>query len=195
MKIEHIIVPKFKSIILILIGAMLFSCENDLAVVKSLKVDEDTPIESSFDVSVEYTDSGRVTMQMKSPEINRYIGEEEYMEMPQGINMTFYDTSGAVKSTLTSNYAINYTKDKRMEAKNNVIATNAQGQQLFTEQLNWNQKTHKIYTDKKVKVVTSEKILFGDGLQADETFEFWEITNPTGDIEFDEVIETDSVAL
>ena len=186
--IKHI-----KSIVLIIIGAMLFSCENDLAVVQSLQVTENTPIESSFDVDIEYTDSGKVVMRMQSPEVNHYIGDEEYMEMPLGIQMVFYDTSGAVKSTLNSEYAINYIKNKKMEARNHVVATNSQGQQLFTEQLIWDQETHKIYTDKKVKIVTEGKILFGDGLTADESFEDWEITNPVGDIEFDEDLENDSI--
>ncbi len=193
MKAKNQLVKYIKSIVLIIIGAMLFSCENDLAVVKSLIVDDNTPIESSYDVDIEYTDSGKVIMKMQSPEIHRYIGDEEYLEMPLGIQMVFYDTSGRVKSTLNSDYAINYVKKKIMEARNHVVATNAQGQQLYTELLIWDQEKHKIYTDKKVKVVTDDKILFGDGLIADESFENWEINNPTGDIIIDEEIDNDTI--
>jgi len=193
MKAKNQLVKYIKSIVLIMVGAMLFSCENDLAVVQSLIVDENTPIESSYDVDVEYTDSGIVIMKMQSPVIHRYIGDEEYLEMPLGIQMVFYDTSGSVKSTLNSDYAINYVKKKIMEARNHVVATNAQGQQLYTEILIWDQEKHKIYTDRKVKVVTDDKILFGDGLIADESFENWEISNPTGDIIIDEEIESDTI--
>jgi hypothetical protein len=78
-----------------------------------------------------------------------------------------------------------------MVAENNVIATNSRGQKLFTEQLTWDKEKHTIYTDKKVKVVTEGKILFGDGLTSDESFDNWEITNPTGDIEVDEGDDSD----
>lgn len=193
MKAKNQLVKYIKSIVLIMVGAMLFSCENDLAVVQSLIIDENTPIESSYDVDIEYSDSGVVIMRMQSPEIHRYIGDEEYLEMPLGIQMVFYDTTGAIKSTLNSDYAINYVKKKIMEARNHVVATNAQGQQLYTEILIWDQEKHQIYTDKKVKVVTDDKILFGDGLIADESFENWEISNPTGDIIIDEEIESDTI--
>ena len=123
---------------------------------------------------------------MLSSLVNRYVGENEHLEMPEGINLKFFDTVGVVKSTLVSDYAISYAKTNTMIAENNVIATNSRGQKLFTEQLTWNKEKHTIYTNKKVKVVTDGKILFGDGLTSDESFDNWEITNPTGDIEVDE---------
>ena len=192
MKKRNYFVKYLKSIVLILVGTMLFSCENDLAVIESLKVDENTPNESSYNIRTEYTDSGEVIMVMKSPEMNRYGGEEEYIEMPKGVHLVFYDSAQQVKSTLDAEYAINYASTKTMEARNNVVATNAQGQKLFTEELIWDQKEHLIYTEKKVKVVTEGKILFGDGLRADESFENWEISNPIGDIEFEEDTTTNS---
>jgi len=174
-----------RSIVLIFIGTMLFSCENDLATIESIIVDENTPIETSYDVLLQYTDSGRVSMEMRSPLVNRYIGEDEHLEMPEGINLLFFDTAGLVKSTMVADYAISYAKTNTMIAENNVIATNSRGQKLYTEQLTWDKERHSIYTDKKVKVVTEGKILFGDGLTSDESFDNWEITNPTGDIELE----------
>lgn len=182
---KHYIISLTKSIVLIIIGTMLFSCENDLTVIDSLKVDEHTPVESSYNVNLEYTDSGKIVMRLKSPEINRFVGDDEYMEMPQGMKMEFYDTLGNIKSTISANYSINYIKKKIMKAENNVIATNSKGQKLLTEELIWDQNTHKIYTDKNVKVISDDKILFGDGLVSDEQFEDWEIRNPTGDITMD----------
>ncbi len=175
----------FKSIVLIFVGTMLFSCENDLSVVESLRVDEKSPVESTYDVTLEYTDSGKLVMLMKTPEINRFAGDDEFMEMPQGMKMEFYDSLGNIKSTISANYSINYIKKKIMKAENNVVATNSKGQKLITEELIWDQNTHKIYTEKNVKVISDDKTLFGDGLIADEQFENWEISHPTGDITLD----------
>lgn len=186
MKKINIFKPVLKSIVLIFIGTMLFSCENNLAIVSSIKVDDTTPIETSYDVIMEYTDSGKVVMEMRSPLVNRYVGDEEYLEMPKGIDLVFFDINGKPKSTLISDFAINYVNTKIMVAENNVVATNSQGQKLYTEQLTWDQEKHTIFTEKKVKVVTDGKILFGDGLVADESFENWEITHPTADIDLDE---------
>ena len=182
----------------VLRGSLLFvvilimsSCENDIAVVNSLTVDENTPIESSYDVDMNYTDSGRSVMVMHSPEVNRYPTEGEYLEMPKGMNMVFYDTLGKQKSNLKSEYAINYVDKKIMEARKNVVATNAKGDKLYTELLTWDQKKKQIYTNVPVRVIQEGKTLFGDGLVADETFTDYEIINPHGefDIESEEEAE------
>ncbi len=76
-------------------------------------------------------------------------------------------------------------RKKKMEAKNNVIVTNAKGEILNTEHLIWDQNTHKIYSDVFVKITTATQILFGKGLESDERFEKYRIKNPTGFIYID----------
>jgi len=171
--------------LLFVVILILSSCENDIAVVNSLTVDENTPIESSYDVDMNYTDSGRSVMVMHSPEVNRYPTEEEYLEMPKGMNMIFYDSLGNQKSNLKSEYAINYVDKKIMEARINVVATNAKGDKLFTELLTWDQKKKQIYTNVPVRVIQEGKTLFGDGLVADETFTDYEIINPHGEFDIE----------
>jgi LPS export ABC transporter protein LptC len=171
-----------KSIIPIILGIMLFSCENDINVINSLKIDENQPVESTYDVEMIISDSGKVMMQLKSPQVDKYIHNREYVEMPKGIHLIFYDSIGGIRSTLDADYAISYANSKIMEAKNNVIAVNSQGQTLYTEELIWDQKKHTIFTENEVKIVTKNRVLFGDGLVADESFNDWEIVHPRGDI-------------
>lgn len=163
----------------------MLGCENDISIVNALIVDDTTPIESSYDVNMEYSDSGRIIIVMNSPEVNRYPVEEEYLEMPKGVELFFYDSAGDVKSDLFANYAINYVSKKIMEARNNVVATNSKGEKLFTELLIWDQNAHTVYTDAEVRVIQDGMTLRGTGLTSDETFDNWEITHPHGDIEID----------
>ncbi len=169
-------IVRYIAFVFVLIVAI--SCENDITVVNSLKVDENTPIESSYDVRMEYSDSGKLVMVMNSLEVNRYPTEDEYLEMPRGMTLFFYDSIGNIRSDLKSEYAINYVDKKIMEARINVVATNSKGDKLYTEILIWDQKKKSIYTDAPVRVVQKGKTLFGDGLIADESFDDYEITNP-----------------
>lgn len=171
------------SIILIVIGIVLFSCENDINVVKSLQVDESLPIETTYGVESLVMDSGKVRISIKSPQIDRYEAEEEYIEMKKGVDVTFFDSLGNITSSIRADYAINTPEKKIIIAKYNVIATNQNGEKLFTEELTWDQKTKKIYTNMAVKVESDDKVIFGDGLVANETFNNWQIKNPRGDIE------------
>jgi LPS export ABC transporter protein LptC len=162
--------------------AMLFSCENDMRIVNSIVIDEESPISTTYDSKSIITDSGKVRVIMKSPVAEHYIKDIEYIELPKGIDVTFFDSTGAVSSTITSNYAISNQKSMIMKAKNDVVATNRIGQKLYTEELIWDQKKKRIYTEVDVRVVTEDKVLLGDGLEADEEFDEWTILNPRGDI-------------
>lgn len=162
---------------------MLFSCDSEIKIDNSLTFEENSPISITENSESIITDSGYVKVTIKSPVAKHFIYEDEnYIEMPKGINVQFYDTTGNVTSSITSNYAKSNQINMIMVAKHKVIATNSRGQKLFTEKLTWDQKEHIIYTKKNVKVVTDDKTIFGTGLTANENFDNWEIDNPSGDI-------------
>ena len=58
------------SIAPIILGAMLFSCENDIGVVNSLVIDNDQAVESSYDIKMILTDSGKIKLILKSMKSN-----------------------------------------------------------------------------------------------------------------------------
>ncbi len=171
---------------------MLFSCENDIDVVQSLQVNETLPMETSFGVESIITDSGKVRVRIKSPQIDNYETANPYTEMPKGMEVFFYDSLGVVSSSLKADYAINTPKKNIILAKYNVVATNAQGEKLYTDELTWDKKKRLIYTDADVKVVSADKVIFGDGLTADESFDNWQIKHPHGDIEAEGLDEIDN---
>lgn len=181
----HFFSNHIKSIISLLGIMLFFSCENDIKLVKSLQVDESLPIETTYGVKSIITDSGRVRLRINSPKIDRYDGEKPYMEMTQGLFVVFYDSLGNITSSLKADYAKNIPKEKLFIAKYNVVATNIDGDTLYTELLNWNQKDKKIYTDEAVKVVNADKVIFGKGLTADESFNNWVIKKPTANFQTD----------
>lgn len=67
-----------------------------------------------------------------------------------------------------------------MEVKNDVVVVNEKGERLNTEHLIWDEKTRRIYTDVFVKITTPDKVFYGDGLDADDSFMKWVIKKPRG---------------
>lgn len=167
---------------ILLFCIFITSCENDIKVINTMGNKDFLPVESAKDVETIYSDSAQIAVIVKAPQLDRYEGEKSYVEMPKGVSVYFYDSLMHVKSKLTANYAINYEKDKLMEAKNNVIVVNEKGEQLNTEHLVWDQKKAIIYSDKFVKINTGKEILLGEGMEADERFDKWKIKRPTGTI-------------
>lgn len=170
--------------------AMTLSCVNDLEEVKKITAVDNAPEESAKDVEMIYSDSAKVKVILLSPELNRYYGEKKYVEFPIGIDVTFYDSIMKVQSKLTADYAISYENTKIMEAKKNVVAINIKNEQLNTEHLVWDQNKKMLYSNVFVKITTPDKILFGDGLEADEQFTWYRIKKLRGTI----YINTDSTA-
>ncbi|MFO8055398.1 MAG: LPS export ABC transporter periplasmic protein LptC [Bacteroidales bacterium] len=175
-----------KSIAIIFYMLMLFACSNDMEMVSAISKEKELPVDIAKDVVISYSDSGQVKVHLDSKKMESYAGEKPYIEMPEGLYVKFYDNNGSVKSTLTANYAISHEKSKTMEAKNDVVLINVKGEQLNTEHLIWKQQENKIVSNEFVKITTDDKILFGEGLEADETMDNWTIKNPKGTIYLDD---------
>lgn len=163
--------------------ATLFSCKNDPELVKAVGSQDKVPTEVSFETEILYSDSAIIRIKLTTPKLIRFSGEETpYVEFPKGLFLTMYDSSGAVESTLKANYGVNYPNEKKIEVKQDVEVVNNTGEILNTEHLIWLRDEKKIYTEEFVKITTPDEIIYGDGLEANETFTKYRIKNIKGTI-------------
>ena len=90
-----------------------------------------------------------------------------------------------------------FVKEKKWEAKNNVVVLNAEGDSLKTEHLIWENKTGKIHTEEFVKIISKNEIFTGIGLVSDQNMQNWELLKPTGVmyIDVDNTQQTEKPAL
>jgi len=165
--------------------AVLFSCQTDMQTIDAVTSRDEGPVESAFDVEVVYSDHGHIRMIMRAEQMDRYEGEEKYLELPRGLFVQFYDTLRQETSSMSAKYAISYEDSEIIEARNDVVVINQLGERLNTEQLIWDQKKEIIYSDKFVKVTTEDEILYGEGFESDERFDQWRITQPHGTFKVD----------
>ncbi len=168
------------SIAILLGAAMLFSCKTDLQTIENITRVDDSPVESAYNIEIIYSEAARIKMVLTAPRMDRYEGEKNFMEMPEGVQVLFYDSLMNVSSSMTANYAISHDDDERVEAQNDVVVINELNEKLNTEQLIWDQKSGMIFSDKFVKITTEDEVLYGEGLEADERFSQWTITKPRG---------------
>jgi len=168
-----------KSIVLAV--AMLISCKNDIEVISSLANIDNLPSQTIFNLETIYTDSAKIQLIVKSKLVKRYNQEEyPYLEFPKGMECFFYDENEIVESQLSTKYAIYHEVDELWEAKDSIVIINANGEILNTEQLFWDENKKLIYTNKFVSITTSNEIIYGDGMEANENFTDWKIMKPRG---------------
>jgi len=168
--------------LLVLYISFLTACENDIKKVTQITGKKTLPVETSEGLTILYSDSARVKVKITAPKLIRIASETPITELPDGMLVEFYDNNMNVNSTLKAKYAFRRDLESSMEAKNDVVVVNSKGEKLNTEHLIWNEKTSKIYSDKFVKITTPDKIIYGNGFEANQDFSSYKIFNIKGTI-------------
>ena len=171
-------------LVLLLSLIILYSCTGNSDDVLKTPVYEG-PVSEVYNAVNYYSDSAVVKLKIESPV--RWNYEEGDIEFPKGVFIEFYDTKGDKTNTLKANHCY-YTKaDNEYKATGNVEMEGLQSnEKLVTEELFWNIKDEKIYTDKAVMIVTENQIIKGKGLEADQEFTSWTMKETTGIIDMSE---------
>jgi len=157
---------------------MLFSCGNPTSVIQQLASDDTLSGVVAYDIVFYRSDSGRVQVKLTAPMMSQQGMDTSYVEFPQGFHALIYDQNHNVTSEISADYGINHTDTKVVEAIGNVSVENQQnGQSMFSEKLYWYQDTKMIYTRSKVRIVTPDKDVTGDSLEAYENFDAYTIYN------------------
>ena len=164
--------------------AILFSCGNSMKKIEEMNIQDTLPIEQAKDVTVFYSDSGIVRAKLKTPSLKRYDNKQVrgVTKLPLGLNVIFYDSVGAEESKLSAKYGEKFDQTGIIEVKYYVVVVNADSEKLFTDHLVWDERNNRIYSDVFVKIITKDKIIWGDGFESDDKFENYKILKPKGEI-------------
>lgn len=177
-----------KSIAVIFMATMLFSCGNSTQEIRDLLADKNLPIGIATDINNIYTDSGIVTSKLQAPLLHNFSNRENhpYSEFPEGVRIvTFDDNMDSI--VVTGNYAIVYSKTSISEIRNQVVINNyLEHKKLITEQLFWDQKTKYFYTEKAFTLFTLTDTIHGIGFDASENLESFIAKNNRGNIYLNE---------
>jgi len=177
------------SIILLAVSFATTSCSsNKPEEIKAISSRENLPELVYNELETVLTDSGRVKYRFLAPEVMSYkYKEEPYIDFPSGFHLFVYDAKGEVETQIKCMNAIYYEKPQELwELNNDVQGINMKGEVLNTEQLFWDMKEARLYTDKFVKITTPTQIITGTGLESDQTLSNWRIKNVSGELEIEE---------
>jgi LPS export ABC transporter protein LptC len=144
-------------------------------------VQENIVTKRSDTLSIVETDSGRVTRRFSAPLMEEYgFAPEPYQEFPRGIDLVTFDSLGVVESSIRSNYALFWIDLERWDLKGDVVARNSDGDIMETQQLNWSQKTEKVWSNVQTRLTRSGDVMTGEGFEADQDFKRWRFRRAHG---------------
>ena len=174
---------------------LLISCREQQK--KEERIDPGLMTQQSENLTIVNSSNGTLSYRFETPLLEGYdMAVEPYMEFRKGVKITtFNDSTKMVEATLRANYAIFYKNRELWEAKGDVEVVNAKGEMLETQQLFWNQKTHKIYSHVDSKVTQGEDVMIGEGFISNENFSDFSFRRPKGRVSVNFENKADSTSV
>lgn len=169
-------------VIFVLFFIALFSCDDSGT--KEILI-YDGPAREAENVEHFYTEDGRLKVKMLADQMfEKQNGDREF---PKGLYLEFYDEFGKLESTLRANQASFNKEEELWRGVGNVEVLNIKkSEQLNTEELFWNPKDKRIFTDKFVTIRMQSDVIYGEGLEAAQDMSSYRILRPTGNLQVKE---------
>jgi LPS export ABC transporter protein LptC len=160
---------------------VLLSCKDSFQKVNG-KIDKSVlDTEKADSVTLFYSNNGFLKAKLQAKTfIHEMENTQPYVEMKDGLRITFYDANQQVTSTLISKRGRYFEKNNNVLLRDSVVVTNAKKDMLQTQELIWNEASQKFFTEKHVTITTATQIIDGDGMEANQDFTYYKILNPTG---------------
>lgn len=170
--------------LLLLAGLLVSACENDIKQLQRISAQEGSKsVSETKGVDILYSDSGHVKMHLEAPLMLDYAEnkpkvKKPFTVMPKGVKGTFYDELLQPTSNIVADSAISREKGKHIELYKNVVATSKKGDVFKSNELIYDQDTHKVYSTQPVVITTAAgNVINGDGLVTNEKFSPWTVSN------------------
>lgn len=165
---------------------MIASCKNKTSEINELLGKTNFTEDQAEEVVIIFSENGKVKGRLFA---NEFIINERakppFMDARKGLRIESYDDSTQLQSTLTARYARYYMRQGNILIRDSIVVVNKKGERLATEELVWNEKLKKFYTEKFVRIKTPTQVMFGDGLEANQDFTWYQITNIKGVMQVD----------
>ena len=106
--------------------------------------------------------------------------EEPFWRFPEGLELEQYDLQLQPESDVVCDSAIYFSRKRLWQLDGNVVMVNTQRDSFLTQQLFWDQNTHKVYSDSFIHIERADRIIEGYGFVSNETMTSYTIKNPSG---------------
>ncbi len=164
------------------------ACNNEKPETIGAVVDRSTlPKLHATEITTVISDSGITRYRISAPCWNVYDkASQPYWEFPNGIHFERFDLNLKVDANIHSQYAKFDENRQLWELKGKVRATNIRGELFETEQLFWDQRGERIYSDSLIKITKVNQIITGIGFESNQSMTQYTIRLPQGVFPVDE---------
>ena len=170
----------------IILALIFTSCKNDLEEIDRVINREMIAVETAKEVSMLYSDSAMIRVRVEGPIMLRHLDKENpRQEFTEGVKVVFFALGQKVESVLTAKYALRLEKKNQIIVRDSVVWESTDGEKLETEELVWEERKAKIFTNRFVTITKPEEVIYGYGFEAKQDFSEWSINAVEGELKSD----------
>ena len=162
--------------------SVLLSCKEERKIDVLGGIDlKNTPTMKTENVYTLISDSGITQYRIKSP--IWYVYDEidtPVWRFPKGLFLEKFDKKFKVISSVACDSAIYFKRDQLWRLDGHVEMHNDQKDVFLTQQLFWDQKMRKVYSDSFIHIERSDRIIEGLGFTSNDKLTVYNIHRPTG---------------
>lgn len=171
-------------LLVLLAVAMAFAggCTKDRKVDVAASLNPDVmPTMKTVNVSTLISDSGIIQYKIVAPVWYVYdLADTPYWKFPKGLYLRKYDRQFRVIASVAADSA-RYFKNERLWRLDGNVEMHKEPRDLFlTEQLFWNERQRRIYSDSFIHIENATHQLEGYGFNSDDRLISYTIKHPTG---------------
>lgn len=141
-------------------------------------VEQKRPTQESWDSEIYLTHLGERNAKIHAGHLAQYEQNNSVI-LNEDVKADFYKKNKHV-STLFADSAVVFQNTNVMRAFKNVVVKSDSGITLYTEQIEYTQKTEKITSDTLVTLTSETDTLHGIGFESNTDLTQWKILKPTG---------------
>lgn len=139
------------------------------------------PIIHATEITTLISDSGVTRYRISAPSWDDFDkSSQPYWEFKKGIHFEKFNIDLKVDANIHSLYARFNKNEQIWELRGKVKAINLQGELFETEQLFWNQREERIYSDSLIKITQASHIITGIGFESNQSMTRYLIRKPQG---------------
>ena len=161
------------------------SCSEEIASNEVAVRKDQVSVEVGKDVEILYSDSAIVRIKITAPLMYNYTENEQKQTFPQGIRIEFFDANAVSQSVLTAKNATRKLSEKLVIIRDSIEWHSVKQENLFTEELNWDEANNSIFTKKFVKITRPGEKMFGYDFKSNQDFTKWELSTGSGWVKSD----------
>ncbi len=133
------------------------------------------------DVVTMISDSGITRYRITTPLWLVYDeSKEPKWRFPESLFLEKFDNNFNTDATIRCDSATYYRDKSLWELNGNVRILNVQNEKFLTNQIFWDQRNHKVYSDSFIHIERSDRIIEGYGFESNEKMTTYTVTRPSG---------------